>query len=45
MKTLGEQAKTFREGKKWNTAQMAAAVETSRQNIESLEAHGNRSRK
>lgn len=42
MKTLGEQLKAFREKKGWNTTQMAKAVGTSRQNIESLEAHGNR---
>jgi transcriptional regulator with XRE-family HTH domain len=42
MKTLGEQAKEFRESKGWNASQMAARVGTSRQNIESLEAIGNR---
>jgi hypothetical protein len=42
MKTLGEQVKAFRDEKGWNTTQMAKAVGTSRQNIESLEAHGNR---
>jgi DNA-binding XRE family transcriptional regulator len=42
MKTLGEQAKEFRTGKGWNSTQMAKAVGTSRQNIESLEDHGNR---
>lgn len=42
MKTLGEQARAFREARGWNSKQMAEAVGTSRQNIESLEAHGNR---
>ena len=42
MKTLGEQAKEFRESKGWNSTQMANAVGTSRQNIESLEGAGNR---
>jgi DNA-binding XRE family transcriptional regulator len=42
MKTLGEQVRAFREERDWNTAQMAKAVGTSRQNIESLEQHGNR---
>jgi transcriptional regulator with XRE-family HTH domain len=42
MKTLGEQAKAFRESKGWNSAQMAKASHTSRQNIESLEQEGNR---
>lgn len=42
MKTLGQQAKEFRERKKWNTRQMADHVGTSRQNIESLELKGNR---
>jgi transcriptional regulator with XRE-family HTH domain len=42
-KTLGEQAKTFREAKGWKTAQMAAELEgVSRQSIENLEASGNR---
>lgn len=42
MKTLGEQAKAFRDSKGWNSTQMGTAVGTSRQNIESLELHGNR---
>jgi len=42
MKTLGEQAKAFRDSKSWNSTQMAEHVGTSRQNIESLELHGNR---
>lgn len=42
MKTLGDQAKAFRESRGWNSTQMAEAVDTSRQNIESLELHGNR---
>lgn len=42
MKTLGDQAKAFREARGWKTAKMAEAVKTSRQNIESLEEHGNR---
>jgi transcriptional regulator with XRE-family HTH domain len=42
-KTLGEQAKAFRLAKGWTTAQMGAEVGgVSRQNIESLEASGNR---
>jgi transcriptional regulator with XRE-family HTH domain len=42
MKTLGDQAKAFRGAKGWTTRQLAEAVGTSRQNIESLEANGNR---
>lgn len=42
MRTLGDQAKDFRLARDWNTTQMGEAVETSRQNIEALEAHGNR---
>lgn len=42
MKTIGDQVKAFREELSWNTTQMAKAVGTSRQNIESLEASGNR---
>ena len=42
MKTVGEQAKEFRLSRGWNTTEMAAAVGTSRQNIESMEAKGNR---
>jgi phage repressor protein C with HTH and peptisase S24 domain/DNA-binding XRE family transcriptional regulator len=42
MKTLGDQVRTFREERGWNSKQMADAVGTSRQNIESLEARGNR---
>jgi DNA-binding XRE family transcriptional regulator len=42
MKTLGDQVRAFREERGWNTAEMAKAAHTSRQNIESLEAHGNR---
>lgn len=42
MKTLGDQAKAFRESRGWNTTDLAKAVGTSRQNIESLEEHGNR---
>lgn len=42
MKTIGEQAKEFRLSKGWNTTRMAQEVGTSRQNIESLEAVGNR---
>jgi transcriptional regulator with XRE-family HTH domain len=42
MKTIGEQVKEFRLDKGWNTTAMAKAVGTSRQNIESLEAAGNR---
>lgn len=42
METIGEQARKYREGRGWNTRQMADYVETSRQNIEALEAAGNR---
>lgn len=42
MKTLGDQAKAFRDSKGWNSTQMGDYVGTSRQNIESLELHGNR---
>lgn len=42
MKTLGDQAKDFRVSKGWSPAEMAQAVGTSRQNINSLEDHGNR---
>lgn len=42
MKTIGEQAKEFREAKGWNSTRMAKEVGTSRQNIESLELRGNR---
>lgn len=42
MKTIGERVKEFRESKEWNTSRMAKEVGTSRQNIESLEAVGNR---
>jgi DNA-binding XRE family transcriptional regulator len=42
MKTLGEQVKAFRDERGWNSTEMAKAVGTSRQNIESLEEHGNR---
>lgn len=42
MRTLGEQVRAYRQDKGWNAGQMADAVGTSRQNIESLEAHGNR---
>lgn len=42
MKTIGEQAKEFRLSKGWNTTDMARAVGTSRQNIESLEEKGDR---
>lgn len=38
MKSIGEQAREFRESMNWNTTEMAKAVGTSRQNIESLEA-------
>lgn len=40
MKTLGELVREFRVLNGWNTARMAEAVKTSRQNIESLEASG-----
>lgn len=42
MKNIGERAKEFREARGWNTSEMARAVGTSRQNIESLEATGDR---
>lgn len=42
MKTLGDQVREFRKRKGWKTAELAARVGTSRQNIESLEAKGNR---
>lgn len=42
MKTLGDQVRDFRKRKGWKTADLAARVGTSRQNIESLEAKGNR---
>jgi transcriptional regulator with XRE-family HTH domain len=42
MKTIGEQAKEFREAKGWNTSRMAKEVGTSRQSIENLEAAGDR---
>ena len=42
MKSIGERAKEFREAKGWNTTEMAKAVGTSRQNIESLDAVGDR---
>ena len=42
MKTLGDQAKAFREARGWNTTEMANAIGTTRQNIESLEERGNR---
>jgi len=42
MKTIGEQAKEFRDHMRWNTARMAKEVGTSRQNIESMEAKGDR---
>lgn len=42
MRTIGEQAKEFREARKWSVKEMAAACKTSRQNIETLEAKGNR---
>src|SRR5213075_2850359 len=42
MKTIGEQAKAFRDARGWSTKQMAAACKTSRQNIETLEAKGDR---
>lgn len=45
MKTIGQQAQEFRLYKRWNSAQMAGAVGTSRQNIESLEAVGDRTPK
>lgn len=42
MKNIGERAKDYRESRGWNTSEMARAVGTSRQNIESLEAAGDR---
>ena len=42
MKTIGEQAREFREWKGWNSREMAEAVGTSRQNIEKLELIGAR---
>ena len=42
MKTIGEQAKAFREARGWSPKEMAAACKTSRQNIETLEAKGAR---
>lgn len=42
MKTIGEQAKEYRESRGWSTKEMAAACKTSRQNIETLEAKGAR---
>jgi transcriptional regulator with XRE-family HTH domain len=51
MKSLGAQVREFREARGWNTTQMADAIratrmpgtdKTSRQNIEGLEAAGNR---
>jgi transcriptional regulator with XRE-family HTH domain len=42
MKTLGEQVEAFRKARGWNTTAMAEAVGTKRQNIEQLEASGNR---
>jgi transcriptional regulator with XRE-family HTH domain len=42
MKTIGEQAKAFREARGWSVKEMAAACGTSRQNIETLEAKGDR---
>lgn len=42
MKTIGDRAKEFRESRGWNTSEMAKAVGTSRQNIESLETIGDR---
>jgi transcriptional regulator with XRE-family HTH domain len=42
MKKIGDQAKEFRLNQGWNTTEMGIAVGTSRQNIESLEARGNR---
>jgi DNA-binding XRE family transcriptional regulator len=41
-KTLGQQAREFREARGWNTTQMGKELGTSRQNIESLEKEGNR---
>ena len=42
MRTIGEQAKAFRESRDWTVKEMAAACKTSRQNIETLEAKGAR---
>lgn len=42
MKTIGEQAQAFRLSKGWTPQKMADEVGTSRQNINSLEAKGNR---
>lgn len=42
MKSLGEQTRAFREEKGLTSTELAAKVGTSRQNIESLEARGNR---
>lgn len=42
MKTVGELAKEFRIAKGWTTAQMGAMCDTKRQNIEQLEAAGDR---
>lgn len=42
MKTVGELAQEFRIAKGWTTAQMGAACGTKRQNIEQLEAAGDR---
>ncbi len=42
MKTIGEQAQEYREARGWSTREMADAVGTSRQNIETLEKRGDR---
>lgn len=42
MRTIGEQAKAFRDSRGWTPKQMAAACKTSRQNIETLESVGDR---
>jgi transcriptional regulator with XRE-family HTH domain len=42
MKSLGTQVREFREQRGWDAQKMAAAVGTSRQNIQSLEKTGNR---
>ncbi len=42
MKSLGDQAREFRESKGWDVLRMAKEVGTSRQNIEGLEKAGNR---
>lgn len=42
MKTIGDQAKAFRLARGWSVKEMAAACKTSRQNIETLEAKGDR---